>query len=57
MELDDAAIPWSSSIREFQKGYATHVAKALERPCLLTKDMGALKNMRQQDLFISLKRD
>ena len=57
LELDGAAIPWSSFIKEFQRGYATYVAEALERPCLLPKDMVALKNMRQQDLFISLKRD
>ena len=57
LELDGVAISWSSSIREFQRGHATHVAEALEWSCLLPKDMGALKNMRQQDFFISLKRD
>ena len=29
----------------------------LERPLLLPKDMDALKNVRQQDLFMSLKKD
>ena len=33
------------------------MAKALERPFLLLKDMDALKRMRQPDLFLSLKRD
>ena len=33
------------------------MAKALERPFLLLKDMDALKRMRQPDLFRSLKRD
>ena len=33
------------------------MADALEWPLLLPKDMDALKNMRQQDLFMSLKRD
>lgn len=56
LELDGAAISWSSSIREFQRGYAHYVAEALKQP-LLPKDMDALKNMRQQDLFMPLKRD
>ena len=33
------------------------MAKALERPLLLPKDMDALKCMRQLELFLSLKRD
>lgn len=33
------------------------MAEALEKPLLLLKDMEALKNMRQYDLFMSLKRD
>ena len=33
------------------------MAKALERPLLLPKDMDALKHMRQLDLFLFLKRD
>ena len=57
LELDGVAVPWSSSIREFQKGHASYVAKALESPLLLPKDMDALKCMRQLDLFLSLKRD
>ena len=57
LELDGAAVPWSSSIKEFQRGYAHYVAVALERPHLLLKDMDVLKNIRQQDLFMSLKRD
>ena len=57
LELDGTVVPWSSSIREFQRGHITYVAKALEWPLLLPKDMNALKNMRQHDLFRSLKRD
>lgn len=33
------------------------MADALKRPFLLPKDMEALKNVRQQELFMSLKRD
>ena len=32
LELDGAAIQWNSSIREFQKGHSTYVAKTLEHP-------------------------
>lgn len=57
LELEGAAIPRYSSIREFQKGHAHYLAEALEQPLLLPKDMTALKNMRKPDLFLSLKRD
>ena len=57
LKLDGAVVPWSFSIREFQRGHAHYVAKALERPLLLPKDMDALKHMRQLDLFLFLKRD
>ena len=30
LELDGAAIPWNSTIREFQKGHAHYLAEALE---------------------------
>ena len=29
LEMDGAAIPWNSTIREFQKGHAHYLAKAL----------------------------
>ena len=57
LELDSATIPWNYSIREFQKGNAHYVAVSLEQPLLLLKDIAALKNVRQLDLFLSLKRD
>ena len=57
LELDGAAIPWNSSIREFQKGHSTYVAKTLEHPLLLQKHIDALRRMRQLDLFMSLKMD
>ena len=46
LEMDGAAIPWNSTIREFQKWHAHYLAEALEQPLLLPKDMAALKNMR-----------
>ena len=30
LELDDAAIPWNSSIRELQRGHSAYIAEALE---------------------------
>ena len=30
LELDGAAIPWDSTIREFQKGHAHYLVEALE---------------------------
>lgn len=46
LELEGAAILRSSSIREFQKGHAYYLAKALEQPFLLPKDMAVLQNVR-----------
>ena len=57
LELDGAAIPWNSSIKEFQRWHVSYVAEALEQPLFLPKDMVALKHMRQPDLFMSLKRN
>ena len=57
LELDGTPIPWNSSIREFQRGHFAYIAKTLEQPLLLSKDMEALRHMRQLDLFMSLKRD
>ena len=47
----------NSTIREFQRGKAHYLAKAREQPFLLLKDMAALKTVRQEDLFLSLKKD
>ena len=57
IKMDEAPIPYDSTIRESSKGHSTHLAQALEQPLLLPKDMEALKQMRQLDLFMSLKRD
>ena len=57
LEVDEASIPWNASVREFQRGHSAHIAEALEQFFLLPKDMDAMRKMRQQDLFMSLKRD
>ena len=57
LEVDGAAIPWNTSIREFQRRHSAHIAEALEQPLLLPKDMDVARRMRQQNLFLSLKRD
>ena len=48
--MDDA------SLRDFNKGEGTYVADALERSLLLLVDMADLKNLRRQELFLSMKR-
>ena len=55
--MDGAAIPWNASVREFQRGHSAYIAKALEQPFLLPKDMDAVTKLKQQDLFLSLKKD
>ena len=48
--MDDA------SLRDFNKGEGTYVADALERSLLLPANMADLKNLRRQELFLSIKR-
>ena len=48
--MDDA------SLRDFNKGEGIYVADALERFLLLPADMADLKNLRRQELFLSIKR-
>ena len=55
--MDRVAIPWNSSIKEYQRGHFAHVAEALEQPLLLPKDMDVVRKLKQHDLFLSLKRD
>ena len=45
-----------TSLRDFNKGEGTYVADALERSLLLRIDMEDLKNLRRQELFLSMKR-
>ena len=46
----------NASLRDFQGGKGTYVADALERTLLLPTDMDELKNMRRQEVFLSMKR-
>ena len=46
----------NASLRDFNKGEGTYVADALERSLLLPADMANLKNLRRQELFLSMKR-
>ena len=55
--MDEAPIPYDSTIRESSKGLSMHLAQALEQPLLLSRDMEAFKRTRQPNLFMSLKRD
>ena len=57
LELDGVPIAWDTSIRNYQGGQVGHIAKALEQPLLLPKDMEAYRCFSQQELFLSLKRD
>ena len=57
LEVDGVAIPWNASIRDYQRGHSAHVVEALEQPLLLPKDMDAMRKLKQQELFMSLKRD
>jgi len=57
IEMDGAFIPYKSTITESSKGHSMYLAQALEQPLLLPKDMDALRQMRQLDLFMFLKRD
>ena len=57
LEVDGASIAWDASLRHYHGGHAGHVAKALEQPLLLPKDMETYRNFNQPELFLSLKRD
>ena len=57
LEVDGAAIPWNAFIRDYQRGYSTHVAEALKQPLLLPKDMDVVRKLKQHELFMSLKRE
>ena len=48
--MDDA------SLRDFNKGEGTYVVDALERSLLLLVDMANMKNLKRQELFLSMKR-
>ena len=45
-----------ASMRSFRDGEGAYVADASERTLLLPTDMNELKNMRMQEVFLSMKR-
>ena len=57
MELDGVAIPYTASIREYNRGRAGYIGEALEQLVLLPRDMEAYRRFSQAELFLSLKRD
>ena len=57
LELDVVAIPYTASVREYNRGRAGYIAEALEQPVLLLRDMEAYRWFSQPNLFLSLKRD
>ena len=57
LELDDVPLAWDTSIRNYQRGQAGHIAEALEQPLLIPRDMEAYRRFNQQELFLSTKRD
>ena len=46
----------NTSLRDFNKGEDTYVVDTLERSLLLPVDMEDLKNLKRQELFLSMKR-
>ena len=46
----------NTSFRDFNKSKGTYVADALERSLLLLDNMADIKNLRRQELFLSMKR-
>ena len=57
LEVDGVTIPYTASVREYNRGQAGYIVEALEQPMLLPKDMEAYKRFSQPELFLSLKRD
>ena len=57
LELDGVTIPYTASVREYNRGRAGYIAEVLEQPVLLPRDMEAYRRFSQPELFLSLKRD
>ena len=57
LEVDGVAIPYTASVREYNRGRAGYIAEALEQPVLLPRDMEAYRRFSQPELFLSLKKD
>ena len=46
----------NASHRDFQNGEGTYMVNALEKSLLLPADMAELKNLKRQEVFLSMKR-
>ena len=57
LEVDGMPIAYDATLRNYCGGHAGLVAKALEQPLLLPKDMEAYRTFNHPELFLSLKRD
>ena len=57
LELDGAPISWDATLWESQRREVSFLAEALQQPLLLPRDMKGLRDTRQPELFMSLKRD
>ena len=57
LEVDGVPIVYDATLRHYCGGHAGLVAKALEQPLLLPKDMEAYRTFNHPELFLSLKRD
>ena len=57
LEVDRAAIPYTASVREYNRGRAGYIAKALKQSVLLPRNMEDYRQFSQPELFLSLKRD
>ena len=57
LELDGVAIPYTASIREYNRGRAGYIAEALDQPVLLPRVIEAYRRFSQPEIFLSLKRD
>ena len=57
LEVDGVPIAYDATLRHYRGGHVGLVAKALEQPLLLPKDMEAYRNFNYPELFLSLKRD
>ena len=57
LEVDGVPIAIDATLRHFRGGHASLMAKALQQPLLLPRDMVAYRSFNRSDLFLSLKRD
>ena len=57
LEVDGMLIAYDATLRHYCGGHAGLVAKALEQPLLLPKDMEAYKSFNHLEIFLSLKKD